>query len=458
MVSCFSRTSKTTPIYLLSEKQFKPWLTKQDVFTKHWLKANAFVGKSDTVQCIPSTTGGISSVIWLFDPLNASLEQRASIVSQLPAGHYRYVDCDPETHRALALAWGRACYRFTRYKKAGPCKHHLYLPPSIRQQVAPMLEAICSVRDWVNTPAEDMNPAALATLVRRIAKKASATVHVIQGEALKKGYPAIYAVGRAAKDAPRLIDLRWGKKKDPLLTLVGKGVCFDTGGLDIKISPHMRLMKKDMGGAAHVLSLASLIMHFKLPVRLRVLIPAVENAIGPRSYRPGDVINTRKGLSVEIGNTDAEGRLVLADALTEAMRESPDLVIDFATLTGAARVALGTDLPAMFASSAHIANDVAAISQTIDDPVWPMPLHKPYQALLKSDIADLNNCASSSYGGAITAALFLNHFVDEARDWLHFDVMAWNLSSTPGRPKGGEAMGLQAVYHYLVKRYARNKR
>ncbi len=320
----------------------------------------------------------------------------------------------------------------------------------MRQQVAGLYQ----VRDLVNTPAEDMNPEHLAAAVRDTARAFGARVREIAGDALlARNFPAIHAVGRAASHAPRLIDLRWGRSTHPKITLVGKGVCFDSGGLDLKTASGMRLMKKDMGGAAHALGLAHMIMRARLPVRLRLLIPAVENAVAGNAYRPGDVLASRKGLSIEIDNTDAEGRVILCDALTEAAAESPELIIDFATLTGAARVALGTDLPAMFCNRDEVAQCLADSASAVRDPVWRLPLHRPYRELIDSRIADIANSASGPYAGAITAALFLEDFVSADTPWIHFDLMAWNIRSRPGRPEGGEAMGLRAVFDYLHKRY-----
>ena len=304
-----------------------------------------------------------------------------------------------------------------------------------------------------------MGPKELAAAARKLAKTHKAQITVTSGDQLlKQNYPTIHAVGRAASDPPRLIDLRWGNVRHPKITLVGKGVCFDSGGLDIKSSAGMRYMKKDMGGAAHALGIASMVMAAKLPIRLRVLIGAVENAISGNAYRPGDVIKTRQGLTVEVGNTDAEGRLVMSDCLTEACREKPEAVLDFATLTGAARVALGTDLPALFSNNDGLAKDLLDASEKSVDPIWQLPLFDDYRGLLKSDIADLNNISTGGYGGAITAALFLQAFVDDKTPWAHFDLMAWNTQSRPGRPVGGEAMGLRAVYSMLEKRYARAPR
>jgi len=302
------------------------------------------------------------------------------------------------------------------------------------------------VRDLINTPAGDLGPAELATAARKLAKAHGGRLSVIAGDALlKRNYPAIHAVGRASAKAPRLIDLRWGRR-GPKVTLVGKGVCFDSGGLDLKSAAGMKLMKKDMGGAAHVLGLASMVMAAGLPLRLRVLVPAVENSVSGDAFRPLDVLETRKGLTVEVGNTDAEGRLVLCDALAESSREKPDLLIDFATLTGAARVALGTGLPALFCNDEALAGTLLGHGLARHDPLWRLPLHRPYRASLDSPVADLNNISDGPYGGAITAALFLEAFVGDGVPWAHVDLMAWNTGASPGRPQGGEAMGLRAVY------------
>jgi leucyl aminopeptidase len=318
--------------------------------------------------------------------------------------------------------------------------------------ISPLLEAIFWVRDMITTPAEEMNPKQLGIEAKKLAEMFQASFHEIVGDdLLKHGYRGIYTVGRAAVEAPRLIDIHWGNTNHPKLTLVGKGVCFDSGGLDLKAAEYMLLMRKDMGGAAHVLGLAYMIMQANLPVRLRVLIPAVENCISSKAYRPGDVIVAKNGTSIEVGNTDAEGRVVLADALVEAASESPDLMIDFATLTGAARVALGLGLPALFCNRADIANQLVAASFEAQDPLWQLPLFAPYKKYIKGKIADLTN-NPPSYGAAITAALFLEQFVQN-HPWLHIDLMAWNDSSTPGKPEGGEAMGIRALFAYLTTRY-----
>jgi leucyl aminopeptidase len=313
------------------------------------------------------------------------------------------------------------------------------------------------VRDLVNTPAADLGPAELEQAVRQHAERFGAQVRVVSGEELSHGYPLIAAVGAAAtpERAPRLIELEWGKPDDPRVAIVGKGVCFDSGGLDLKPASGMRLMKKDMGGAAHALALAQLIMGERLPVRLHLLIPAVENAVSGAAFRPGDVIKSRQGLFVEIDNTDAEGRLILADALTRALEESPELIVDFATLTGAARVALGPDLPAFFANQDDLARDVEGAAAEVADPLWRMPLWDPYGEMLKSDLADLANSSSSPMAGCITAALFLKRFVPDETAWAHLDTYSWRDAAKPGRPKGGDALGLRAVFAVLERRYRR---
>jgi len=311
------------------------------------------------------------------------------------------------------------------------------------------------VRNLVNTPTEHLGPQQLADAVAEVAAQHGAVCRTVVGDQLlDQNFPAIHAVGRASDSAPRLVELTWGDEKAPLLALVGKGVCFDTGGLDMKNASGMALMKKDMGGAAHALALAQLVMEHQLPVRLLLLIPAVENSVSGNAYRPGDIIATRKGLSVEIGNTDAEGRVILSDALALACEQHPDLLIDFATLTGAARVALGPDLPALFSNDPGLALELQNAGLAVEDPMWPMPLYQPYIEQIKSPIADLNNSSKSPYGGCITAALFLEHFVTEGTPWVHIDTFAWNASNRPGRPEGGEAVGMRAVFRYLQSRYS----
>jgi leucyl aminopeptidase len=317
-----------------------------------------------------------------------------------------------------------------------------------------VVDAVYFVRDLVNTPSNDCGPAEIEQAARAIAEKFGASIRSIVGEKLlNENFPLVHAVGRASARVPRLIELLWGAPKNPKVALVGKGVCFDTGGLDIKSEAGMLLMKKDMGGAAHALALAQMIMDAKLPVRLRVVVPAVENAISGDSFRPGDVLASRKGLTVEVGNTDAEGRLILADALALADEDGPELIVDFATLTGSARVALGPDLPAVFTADDGLAAALARHGAAEADPCWRMPLWRPYQSMLDSKIADTNNVASGPFAGAITAALFLSRFVDKAKSWLHVDLFAWNPSAKPARPEGGEAQTIRALYALFTERF-----
>lgn len=379
----------------------------------------------------------------------------ASLGASLPEGTYRLADGDVG---AAGLGWLLAQHRFTRYVKPEPTGARVLLTNAVAQidDTVRLAEATAMVRDLVDTGASDLGPAELEAEAEALAKRYGAVVTTTRGDALASGYPMIHAVGQAASRdrAPRLIELAWGDIRHPRIALVGKGVCFDSGGLDIKPSAGMRLMKKDMGGAAHALALAGLVMATKLPVRLHLLIPAVENAIAGNAFRPGDVLRTRKGLSVENTNTDAEGRLVLGDALTRAVEDKPELILDFATLTGAARVALGPDLPPMFTDDEALAADLIAASAAQADPLWRLPLWDAYDDMLKSDVADLVNAPDSGFAGAITAALFLRRFVPKAIAWAHLDVFAWRPIAKPGRPKGGEAYALRAAFAMLKARYA----
>lgn len=362
---------------------------------------------------------------------------------------------DKQYHQAIAFGWLAGCYHYQTYKSE---KTQF---PTLIINDQPLVESVIIdnraqslTRDLVNTPAADMMPQHIAAAAIALTQEYGGDVKQIIGDdLLTHNYPTIHAVGRASENKPQLIDLTWGDENAPLITLVGKGVCFDSGGLDLKPAAGMRNMKKDMGGAAHVLGLAQLIMGNKLPVRLRVLIPAVENAVSANALRPGDVITTRSGMTVEIDNTDAEGRLVLCDAIDEAVNDQPEMLIDFATLTGAMRVGLGTELPGFFASNQETANALQTVGLTNSDPVWQMPLHTPYKSLLKSQVADLSNCAAGPFGGGITAALYLQAFTNAHHDWLHFDIMAWNVRALAGRPLGGEAFGVRTVYQYLATKY-----
>ncbi|MGC1777408.1 MAG: leucyl aminopeptidase family protein [Xanthobacteraceae bacterium] len=370
----------------------------------------------------------------------------------LPDGVYRFAN-DPHDARLGALAIALGLYRFTRYRKADARAIKLDLPQNLdRDELNHTVEAVTLARDLINTPANDLGPAQLEQAARKLAARHSATINAIVGdELLEKNFPLIHAVGRAAVGAPRLIDMVWGDAGHPKVTLVGKGVCFDTGGLDIKPDTGMLNMKKDMGGAATALALASMIMARGLKVRLRVLIPAVENSIAGSSFRPRDIYTSRKGITVEIGNTDAEGRLVLADALALADEDKPDLIADFATLTGAARVALGPDLPAFFTDDDTLAGDLVRHGMAENDPLWRLPLWRPYEAMLESKVADTNNVGGGQ-AGAITAALFMRRFVT-AKSWLHIDLFAWTAAAKPGRPEGGELQSARALYAMLAARY-----
>ncbi len=377
-----------------------------------------------------------------------------SLAKELPDGRWHFEQA-PEDQLSAATAIMLGGYEFTAYRSRKSRKLVIAVPSATAKRDAERLAGGCNLaRDLINTPASDMGPEDLEKAVRRLAGQHKASVTVTRGDTLlRKNFPMIHAVGRAADQAPRLVDMRWGNKNSPKLTLVGKGVCFDTGGLDIKPASGMLLMKKDMGGAANVIGLASMIMEAKLPVRLRVLIPAVENAISGDAFRPGDVLKSRKGLSIEIGNTDAEGRLVLADALTLADEEKPDLLIDMATLTGAARVALGPDVPPFFTHDDNLAAELQAGSEAVADPMWRLPLYRPYASGLNSKIADINNVTSNGFAGSVTAALFLARFVEKAKAWVHFDIYGWNPATKPHAPVGGEAQCIRALDHVIGNRY-----
>lgn len=421
-----------------------------------WIGVNGFTAKDGQVLCVPDDHGGLARVLVGVarpDDIFALAGARAA----LPVGDYRIASpLTAESANRLALGWGLAGYCFSRYKRETANVTRLAWPAEAdRDRVTRELTAIGLVRDLVNTPPNDLGPAALADAAQKVAEANRAECRIIVGDALDAaGYPAVLTVGRAAAEAPRVIDISWGDEGRPLVALVGKGVTFDSGGLDIKGAANMALMKKDMGGGAHALALGQMIMQAKLPVRLRILISAAENAVGSRSYRPSDVIKTRAGLTVEVGDTDAEGRLVLADALTAACESDPALVLDFATLTGAARVALGPDLPALFATD-KLADDILAASAAADDPVWRLPLWQPYRKNLDSKIADINNIAPGGFAGAIYGGLFLQAFVKPTIEWAHFDLYAWNAAARPGRPVGGEAFAIRGLFHMLTQRYGR---
>lgn len=444
-------------VHLVDKNSFEPWLKQQSAARRALVAAQRFDGKTAYQFAILPGDG-----IHRFDVVSTVKNAHelspwclAKLGEALPEGSYRLAEGDPGI---AAFGWLVGQHRFARYKKpkdpAGP-RILLTRDAAEIEATVRLAEATALVRDLVDTAPADMGPAELEATARDVAKAFGGQVEVTAGEPLAKGYPMIAAVGGAAvpERAPRLIELHWGSPKDPKLAIIGKGVCFDSGGLDIKPASGMRLMKKDMGGAAHALALAQLICGAKLPVRLHLLVPAVENAVSGSAYRPGDILASRNGLTVEVDNTDAEGRLVLADAMTRAAEEKPELMLDFATLTGAARVALGPDLPAMFSNDDDLARDIESAAKQVTDPVWRMPLWDAYDEMLKSEIADLSNAADSPLAGAVTAALFLRRFVPEGMAWAHLDTFAWQPAAKPGRPKGGEAMGLRAVFALLEARY-----
>jgi leucyl aminopeptidase len=444
-----------TPIHALEKKRYAAWLKKQSAFAKQWLATNQFQGDAGSVCLIPDENGGISDVVTGINE-SADLWSLAHLPAKLPVGRYRLAeDVKPELATQIALGWQLATYQFNRYKHIRKPFATLVPPKGCDQAyVKSMAQSIFWARDLINTPANDMHPAAMAQKATSWAHSVHGKVSVIKGDALlKANYPLIYHVGRASDVPPHLVDIRFHKRGAPKVTLVGKGVCFDSGGLDIKSTAGMKMMKKDMGGAACVLALARAIIETGLNVQLRVLLPIVENSISGSAMRPLDIVPSRKGIHVEIGNTDAEGRLILCDALTEADDEQPDLLIDCATLTGAARVALGPDLPAFFTSDEKLADEVQKHARRESDPMWRLPLWDGYRPLLESKNADLSNDPDSPYGGAITAALYLQEFVSRTPSWLHIDMMAWNLSNRPGRPAGGEAMAIRALYSLIKERY-----
>ncbi|GLQ05415.1 leucyl aminopeptidase family protein [Sneathiella chinensis] len=448
----------TVPISIVQADAFDAWREGQSERDKNWIAANRFEGKAGTQLCLPGDDGSVASVVCIRDKDTWDIWSLADLPANLPPDVYHLdVSLTDEEATNVAIGWSLATYVFDRYKAAPKRFATLRLPLNAdADQVARTVFATNLARDLVNIPTGDMGPKALESAASQIAAEFEARqINVVGDDLLTYHYPMVHAVGRAADQAPRLIDMVWGDADAPKVTLVGKGVCFDTGGLDLKPSSAMLLMKKDMGGAAMALGLAYMIMDAGLPVRLRVLIPAVENSVSSNSYRPGDVLTSRSGKTVEIGNTDAEGRLVLADALTAAGEEEPDLLIDFATLTGAARVAVGEEIAATFTDDEDLFDAIRRHAETEKDPVWRLPLWSEYRSMIDSPIADLNNSGSSPMGGAITAALFLKEFTAKAKSWVHFDIMAYNKRARPGRPVGGEAFAIRAMFALLRERYGR---
>ena len=448
------RGQDAIPIHLVNEAGFENFAKGLTGAQRASLAAQRFKGGGYETAIVPDGDGWFA-LGGVADPDELSSWCLAKLAETLPAGTYRRAGGDPGP---ATFGWQTAQYRFDRYKRDDKAEGPRVLLTAQAKGIEFAIheaEAAMLVATLVNTPAEDMGPAALEDEAERIAKAHGADLAVTRGDALEQGFPMVHAVGRAAArhHAPRLIHFTWGKETDPVLAIVGKGVCFDSGGLDVKSASGMQLMKKDMGGAAHALALAQLVMQAGLPVRLHCIVPAVENAIAGNAFRPGDVLQTRKGITVEIGNTDAEGRLILGDALTLASEQEPDLVIDFATLTGAARVALGPDLPALMARRDETADALIAAGRAHDDEPWRLPLPDAYREYLASDIADTNNAHGNAFAGASVAGLFLDKFVGDGIDWAHFDTFAWRPSAKPGRPKGGAALGLRAAFHMLRERY-----
>jgi leucyl aminopeptidase len=449
------------PLVAVSKAGLAAWREAAPARERDWVAATGFTGDSGKLALVPDKKGGLGRVLVGMPggvtEGEAAMWAFAGLSDALPEGSYR-IEAMPEGADATrsALGWALGTYAFTRYRAPKkPSGARLVWPDGAdRAMVEHLAGAVFHARDLINTPASDMGPAELADAAVSVAEKAGARHRVILGDALlAENYPTIHAVGRASVRAPRLVDIVWGDASAPKVTLVGKGVCFDSGGLDLKTASGMLNMKKDMAGAAIMLSLAQAIMAAKLPVRLRVLLPMVENAVSGNAMRPRDIVKTRKGLTVEIGNTDAEGRLILCDALAEASTEHPALIVDIATLTGAARVALGPELPALFCNDDALAAALLAAGTEEDDPLWRMPLWRPYRRNLDSKIADLNNVSESPQGGAITAALYLQEFVEPGIPWAHLDVMAWNNRTRPGRPEGAEAQTLRALYAHIAGRF-----
>jgi leucyl aminopeptidase len=452
-----SRSKTAQPIWFVTPASLPKVVAKLDKRARAFVKAAGFEPRPGRHLILPGANGTGGALFGLEsakDGSNAFLP--GLLPGVLPAGTWRFANAPHDT-RLAALAFALGAYRFTRYRKAGDKAVRLVLPDGIDgDDLSRVADGMTLARDLINTPANDMGPADLEAAARALAKQHGAKFRAIVGDDLRRqNFPLIHAVGRAAdtRRAPRLIELRWGRSGDPKVTLVGKGVCFDTGGLDLKPSSAMLLMKKDMGGAATVLALAHMIMDARLKVALRILVPAVENSVAGNAFRPSDVYPSRKGLTVEIGNTDAEGRLILADALALADEEAPDLLVDMGTLTGAARVALGPDLPPYYTDDEILAADLARHAAAENDPLWRLPLWMRYDQNIDSKVADVNNIAAGGMAGSIVCALFLKRFVSAAKSWLHFDIYAWTPAAKPGRPEGGECQAARALYALLTQRY-----
>ena len=458
--SLIDDTAGAIPVAVLIKGRLPAWLAEAPERESNWLTAIGFSAEQGKLALVPADNGRLARVLVGLGEGSGpgcGMWALAGLPEALPEGSYRLeTPPDGADPTRLALGWALATYAFTSYRVKKATETALVWPDGAdRGRVERLARGVFLARDLANTPAGDLGPAELAAEAVRVAKAAGAKHRVTVGdELLTENFPTIHAVGRAAAQPPRLVDIVWGEAGAPKVTLVGKGVCFDTGGLDLKTASGMRLMKKDMAGAAIVLGLAQAIVDANLPVRLRVLLPLVENAVSGNAVHPMDIVHTRKGLTVEIGNTDAEGRLILCDALAEAATEKPALLIDMATLTGAARVALGPELAALFCNNEELAQGLLDAARTEEDPMWRMPLWRPYRKMIDSKIADLNNVSESPHAGAVTAALYLQEFVEPDIPWAHLDVMAWNPQSRPGRTEGAEATALRALYAYIDQRFS----
>lgn len=452
-------SGKSIPVVFVNEGNFQDKLADIGVFATGWAETREFKGRQDDLLLIPGPNGEIAHVLvgTATDGLRNPFTIFAKLARDVPAGHYALTDIGDQDAYLAGLGWCLEQYRFGQYKSEPKTAEARVLVLKASVDITDLLRVVTStslVRDLVNTPTNDLGPKELADIAKEIAKAFGAEIRETVGDALlTENFPAIHAVGRASPNEPRLLEITWGAATAPKVSLVGKGVCFDTGGLDIKPSSSMRLMKKDMGGAAHALALGQMIMSANLPVRLQILLPMVENAVAGNAFRPGDILSSRKGLTIEVDNTDAEGRLILCDALALADEGQPELIIDFATLTGAARVALGTEIQPFFTNSEEIARALETASQAEQDPIWRLPLWEPYFDDLKSQVADFANSGPGGFAGAITAALFLQKFITGTKNWVHLDVYAWNRGSKPGRPAGGEALALRATYRFIAERF-----
>ena len=444
-----------TPLHTVTASELVAFLQNTDETTRNWLNATSFTAAPYTFAVVPDASGRVAAVV-VGVKSATDIFALAHLPSALPNGTYKLATPQAIGDYACALSWLLGTYQFSRYKASPKPMSRLSMASSVATiRAQQMFDAIALTRDLVNTPTEDMGPQHLSQVARQLANEFDGTFREIVGDdLLTENFPAIHAVGRASHRPPRLIEITWGDPSHPRVAVVGKGVCFDTGGLNIKGADGMRQMKKDMGGGAHALALARLIMQSKLPVLLHMLVPAVENAIAGNAYRPGEIVSTRAGLKIEIGNTDAEGRVVLSDALALAAESKPELIIDFATLTGAARVALGPELPATFANDDAWFNALQAAATATQDPIWRMPLWQPYHDMIKSSIGDIVNTGGPQ-AGAVTAALFLERFIPQGQAWIHIDTFSWNLKPRPGRPDGGEAQSLRACFEMLKTKFAR---